>query len=302
MSWTAQRERSNRFWVALIVGIARLGGRHAVRLLLFPIATYFCLTGAPARRASRDFLARALNRPAGTRDVLRHFHTFARVLTDRLFMLTDGFRHFSIHVQGEPIFAESMRPDRGCLLLVSHLGSFDALRVLGARNQALPLRIVLDRRFTPMVGELLNRLDPELAAGIIDAGLPPQQLVLQIDEALRQGFLVGIMADRAAPGERVVRARFLGAEAWFPAGPWTLAMVLKVPVILCFGWYEGGERYRVCFEPFDLETNVPRRARAAVEQRCVQQYADRLAYFARLAPYNWFNFYDFWADDTASHH
>ena len=42
------------------------------------------------------------------------------------------------------------------------------------------------RRRTPMVGELLNQLDPELAAGIIDASLPSPQLVLEIDEALRR--------------------------------------------------------------------------------------------------------------------
>ena len=26
----------------------------------------------------------------------------------------------------------------------------------------------------------------------------------------------------------------------------------------------------------------------------MQRYADRLAHYARSAPYNWFNFYDFW--------
>jgi predicted LPLAT superfamily acyltransferase len=28
----------------------------------------------------------------------------------------------------------------------------------------------------------------------------------------------------------------------------------------------------------------------------MQRYADRLEYFARLAPYNWVNFYDFWEE------
>ncbi len=302
MSWTEQGERSNRFWVALIVAIARLGGRHVVRLLLYPIAAYFCATGAPARRASRDFLSRALDRPVAWSDVLRHVYTFARVLADRLFMLTDGFSHFRIQTQGEQVFAQQMRPGRGCLLLVSHLGSFDALRVLGARDQRLPLRIVLDRRRTPMVGELLNQLDPELAAGIIDASLPSPQLVLEIDEALRQGALVGVMADRCAPAERRVGAAFLGRQAGFPAGPWTLAMVLKVPVVLCFGLYDGGDRYRVYFELVTPGLDVPRRGREAALRGCVQHYADRLAHYARMAPYNWFNFYDFWADESATHH
>ena len=29
-------------------------------------------------------------------------------------------------------------------------------------------------------------------------------------------------------------------------------------------------------------------------QRWMQRYADRLEYYTRLAPYNWFNFYPFW--------
>jgi len=26
----------------------------------------------------------------------------------------------------------------------------------------------------------------------------------------------------------------------------------------------------------------------------MQHYADRLTHYCRLAPYNWFNFFDFW--------
>jgi predicted LPLAT superfamily acyltransferase len=29
----------------------------------------------------------------------------------------------------------------------------------------------------------------------------------------------------------------------------------------------------------------------------MQRYADRLEHYCRLAPYNWFNFHDFWQSD-----
>ena len=32
---------------------------------------------------------------------------------------------------------------------------------------------------------------------------------------------------------------------------------------------------------------------AAIEQ-LLRRYAERLEHYCRLAPYNWFNFYDFW--------
>ena len=31
-----------------------------------------------------------------------------------------------------------------------------------------------------------------------------------------------------------------------------------------------------------------------------QRYADRLEHYTRLAPDNWFNFYDFWGEDLRS--
>jgi predicted LPLAT superfamily acyltransferase len=44
---------------------------------------------------------------------------------------------------------------------------------------------------------------------------------------------------------------------------------------------------------------VDRRHRDEQLRVVVQQFADRLAHHVRIAPYNWFNFYDFWNDPTA---
>jgi predicted LPLAT superfamily acyltransferase len=44
--------------------------------------------------------------------------------------------------------------------------------------------------------------------------------------------------------------------------------------------------------PFELPRE--RRDRSAALSQVVQHFADRLAHYARLAPYNWFNLYDYW--------
>jgi predicted LPLAT superfamily acyltransferase len=75
---------------------------------------------------------------------------------------------------------------------------------------------------------------------------------------------------------------------------------LKVPVILSFGLYRGGNRYDLHFETFADSVSIERRDRPAALARLVQKFADRLAHYAKLAPYNWYNFYDFWhGEETA---
>jgi predicted LPLAT superfamily acyltransferase len=77
---------------------------------------------------------------------------------------------------------------------------------------------------------------------------------------------------------------------------------LHVPVVLAFGLYRGGKRYDLHFERIEFELPRDRRARAAALEDVAQRFADRLAHFARQAPYNWFNLYDFWDATLAPDH
>jgi predicted LPLAT superfamily acyltransferase len=108
--------------------------------------------------------------------------------------------------------------------------------------------------------------------------------------------VVGLLADRAARGERMVAAEFLGAPAPFPGGPMILAAVLRAPVVLGFGLWLGPRRYLLRFEPFAEAIDLPRADRDAALRRWVARYADRLSEVCRAHPYNWFNFYDVWGD------
>jgi predicted LPLAT superfamily acyltransferase len=44
---------------------------------------------------------------------------------------------------------------------------------------------------------------------------------------------------------------------------------------------------------------LPRAGRDAALAEWAQHFAHRLAWYARFAPYNWFNFYDYWAPRAA---
>jgi predicted LPLAT superfamily acyltransferase len=296
-AWLAQRERGSRPLIWLIVNIALVLGRPAGRALLYPICAYFLLFSGRARRASRGYLARALSHPPGWRDMFTHYHCFARTILDRVFLLSGRFDQIDLDIDGVDALRGVLARGRGCLLFGAHFGSFDVLRALAFDECPVRVNVLMHEVNAEKMNGVLASLNVDLPALVIPLGHP--ETMLKVAEALTRNEIVGLLADRAVAGDKFLRCNFLGAEAPFPEGPFVLASVLNAPVVLFSAVYAGGRRYRVRFEHFADPADPPRAGRRASLHGQVQRYADWLANNCRAAPYNWFNFYDFWAHAEA---
>ena len=293
VQWQEHGERGTTLALRLMRFAALRLGRRVIRPVLYPLSLYFALTSRTTRRVSREYLTRVLPHPPRFRDVLRHVFSFASISLDRVFLLTGSYP-FRIEGHYGPGTLETARK-RGALLFVAHFGSFEVMRIGAVQTHELPLRIVLDvnigRRFMAALAEL----NPAIAAGIIDSSKGGVELALRVREALDAGAVVGIMVDRARDGEKTLPVNFLGGTAHFPSSPWLLAAALKVPVMTVYGIWRGGDRYDAHVEIITEQIDLPRADRDAALRARVQDYADRLAAQVRAAPYNWLNFFDFWA-------
>lgn len=296
--WQQRPEGGSRFAIWLIRGIARCGGRAVSRAFLYPITLYFVLVRGPERRASRAFLTRVFGRPARLLEVARHVHCFAATILDRVFLLSGQLRRFDMRVHGLVELHEVLDRHAGMLLFGSHHGSFEALRVLSLERPELQLRVVMDRHQNAAVTQMLEALSPEIARTVIDAQQDGIAITLAINDATQANAVVALLVDRAKDGDAGTTVPFLGADAEFPNAPFLIAATLRVPVMLSFGLYRGGRRYDLYFEPFEIEYDVPRAQRRAALARMQARYAQRLEHYVRSAPYNWFNFYDFWSTDA----
>ena len=287
-------EGGGLFAIWLIRSVGLYGGRAFARVFLYPITLYFFMRRGPERRAARAYFERIQGQPGRAWQVMRQIHSFASTILDRVFLLSRRLDAFSFESEGLGKLQACLAGGRGVMLIGSHQGSFEALRALSIDNTHASLRIILDKQQTPALTRLLEELAPDLSAAVIDISKGGPEAVLAMSEAARQGQMVAILADRAREGESTIRVPFLGSPAAFPLGPWQLAAALKVPVFLCFGMYLGGARYRLVFEPFSDGIDMERHARGAQMQAVVSRYATRVEHYAKLYPYNWFNFYDFW--------
>lgn len=300
--WSEHAERSNPLMLRLIAAIARYLGRPVARLLLWPIVAYYLCTAPAARRASREYLQRVLDRPVRWRDLFRHFHTFAAVTLDRVFLFLGDHSRLDIRVHGEDAVRGLTDGGRGSLMLVSHVGSFDVMRATAERSNepTPPIRILMARRHGAMMQRVLESLNPEFARSIIDTSERDVDLILRLRDSVDAGQMIGIMADRLhVPDERSAPVCMFGARTRLPASPWIMAALLKVPVLQCVGLYRGGNRYDLYIETLAERVDAPRGRRDEAVAAYAQAYASRLEHFARQAPYNWFNFYAFWDRDTA---
>ncbi len=145
-----------------------------------------------------------------------------------------------------------------------------------------------------MITAALRHINPQLDQDLIQIG-DDVSFVLAIEDRISRGGIVAIMGDRLGPSGRRAEVNFLGGRAAFPTGPYLLAAALQCPVYLAFGLYREPDVYELHCESFANRVDLPRDARDEALARHVQAYATRLEELCRRAPYNWFNFYEFWS-------
>jgi predicted LPLAT superfamily acyltransferase len=279
-------------WISL-----RLG-RRAARVVLHLIASYFLLFAPSSRRASRNYLGRALARPPRWRDLYLHFFTFAATIHDRVYLVNRRFDLFQFEVHGEDTLRRVLAGGKGVFLMGAHLGSFEAIRALGRTHAELHVTMVMHRDNAQKINAMLAAINPDAVQDII--GLGHAGSMLKLRQRLDDGCAVGMLADRTPGNDTLHPVQILGANANLPGGPFRVAALLQRPVVFMTGLYLGGNRYAIHFDPLADFSTVPRAERDAALEAAIARYAALLDQYCREAPYNWFNFFDFWQPAPAA--
>lgn len=279
-------------WISL-----RLG-RRAGRVVLHLIASYFLLFAPASRHASSNYLRRALGRPPHWRDLYRHFFTFAATIHDRVYLVNRRFDMFDFEVHGEDTLRRLLATGKGLFLMGAHLGSFEVIRAIGRRDTDLRIAMVMHEDNAQKINAMLAAINPEAVQDII--GLGHIDSMLKVRERLNEGGVVGMLADRTPGNDILYPVQILGTNANLPSGPFRMAALLRRPVVFMTGLYLGGNRYAIHFDPLADFSAVAHGQRDAALEVAITRYAALLDQYCRKAPYNWFNFFDFWQPAPAT--
>ncbi|SAK86663.1 glycosyl transferase family protein [Caballeronia calidae] len=304
--WWRVAERGSRLGMWLLALSCRLFGVRFTGLWLHPVVGYFLLTGSAARAASHRYFAHLEHaapgertpRP-GWRSAYRQMLAFAQSGLDKLAAWSGRIAADEVMFDEPGPFEALVESGRGALVIGAHLGNLEMTRALAVRNGHAKVTAIVYTEHAKRFNSILSSANGDFAKRLVQVRDFGPETSMMMKERIDAGELLVIVGDRVPAHEsgRTTDARFLGATAPFAQGPYVLAHALGCPVFLFFCLKERGPgaRYRLYFEPFAERIDLPRRERAQHIAAWAQRYASRLEHYCRKAPYQWFNFFDFWA-------
>ncbi|MFM0034447.1 glycosyltransferase family 2 protein [Paraburkholderia strydomiana] len=302
-AWWRIAERGSHLGMALLALSCKLFGRGFTGLWLHPIVAYFLLTGRAAREASGNYF-RHLGAAApqdetprpGWLSAYRHMLAFAQSGFDKLAAWSGRVDDSDVTFDDRSAFEALVANGKGALVIGAHLGNLEMTRALAAHGAHAKVTAVVYSEHARRFNSVLASANSEFSRHLLEVRDFGPETAMLMQQRVDAGELLVIVGDRVPAHEagRTTDAQFLGASAPFAQGPYVLAHALGCPVYLFFCLKER-DGYRLYFEPFAERIELPRRERAQHLATWAQRYAARLEHYCRKAPYQWFNFFDFWA-------
>ncbi len=213
-------------------------------------------------------------------DVYRSFYHFGQAIIDR-FAVYAGVA-YEIEVENRELYYGRMDRHEGFILLFSHVGNSEmAGYYLSTPDK--PMHIVAYGGESQVVKEQRRHTFASNNIDLIYVSQDDLSHIYKINEVLQNGEVLAMAGDRNM-GKNGIRCPFMGEDASFPAGVFRICKIMKQPVLLIFVMKEGLKKYRV----YSTELRA--------DEDLAVTYARKVEEMARAYPYQWFNFYDFWAN------
>lgn len=305
--WAQVSEAGGLSGMRFLFGCYTLGGRPLFKVVLLPVIAYFFLFRRQQRTASIAYLKRII-RSGGlpTNSSVywlsaKHFWSFANALIDKLAIWMGKIPRDQIDIHNDHLISEALAKKQGAVLIMSHLGNFEICRCLSARHKNMRLTVLMHTRHAQKFNRMMKEHASESQLDIIQVSEITPATAMMLSERMERGEFIAIAGDRVAVNhpENALQVNFLGDQAPVPLGPFTLAAILRAPLISLFCLREGN-RFHIYFEQLSAAVQVPRRERNVHLQQLAQAYATQLEYHCLRQPLQWFNFFDFWQQSSAT--
>ncbi|MCK8133444.1 family 2 glycosyl transferase [Pseudoalteromonas sp. 2CM28B] len=301
--WSQLKERGSMFGIEVLVFIYKVFGKWLFKVVLTPVMFYFYITGRLSRHAIWHYLDNLNTSMGGQKRVglarfkqgFKLYFSFGMAILDKFDAWLGKVNIKDIEIATPDGYQELVQA-KGAVIFSAHLGNMEICRaIFSMGDNKRPLNVITYNEHTPSFNNFLKKVNKEAAINFIHINNFGPDDTIKLKQKIDDGEAVVIFADRTSVNNptSVHQAPFLGEQAPFAVGPFALANIMECPVFLMFCINEHG-RYRTYIEKFADPIKVKRKERQAHFQAMATKFAERLEFYCKKAPYQWYNFFNFW--------
>jgi predicted LPLAT superfamily acyltransferase len=252
---------------------------------------YYLIAHRKERRAIYHYFRRrqGYSRLKASWHTIANHYVFGAVVMDKF--ASYAGRKFKITVENMDIFRKYAFSDKGFVMLTAHVGNGEIcgyslkapkrMNVLAYGGEAETISQSRSRILTSNNIRLIPTDDD-------------MEYLFVIRNALDDGEILSLHADRVYGSSKTVSARLLGSSADLPVGPFAVSLMGEVPALTVFAVKKSLNSYKIFIENVDGgAADAPMNERAAA---MAQSYCNNLGKVLRQHPNQWFNYYEFWND------
>ena len=300
--WADISEAGSLWGIRFLLFCYKLGGKALFKVFLAPVIIYFYLVRSTNRQASLAYIYRIkqqLPEYASKNAYLlsfAHFWNFALSLIDKIAVWCGDIDITDTTSHGGELITRLCDEQKGAILLITHLGNFEICRALSQHRKNFRLTVLMHTKHAENFNKLLTRsIKSSSKVDVIQVSEISPATAMMINERIERGEFIAISGDRVAIAnpQNSFGVQFMGETAPLPSGPFTLAAILKAPLISIVCIREKN-RYQIYFDQISERVSVSRKQRNEKLAELAQSYANLLEKYCLQAPLQWFNFYDFW--------
>lgn len=217
----------------------------------------------------------------------RNHYMFAQVVIDRFAMYAG--RHFRVTIDGFEHFRRLADRPGAFVLLSSHVGNYEmAGYTLVSDRKRLNALVFSGEKQTVM--EHRTEMFADKNIHMIPVSDDMSHLFL-LDQAIQQGEIVSMPADRIFGSQKSVSATLLGAPVRLPLGPFSVAAMHGLRVLAVNVMKVTPNRYHVYVRPISYDHRAPRQEQT---RQLAQRYAAELEHILTIYPTQWYNYFEYW--------
>ena len=303
LHWAFAKEKGTSIGMKIVIYSYLLGGSILSRIFLFPVIFFYFLFNPSLRQNSREYLKRIRKKTEDLPKInlllsFNHLWQFGSSLIDKFAVWRGDIKLNQINIHGSECIHELLTNKKGGIIAITHLGNFEVCSALSQSIKGLRLNILQHTKHAKKFNSLLNKRKTKSIVEVLEVTDIGPLTAMKLSEKIERGEFIAIAADRLPINnpKASITCNFFDQPADFPTGPYVLAYVLRVPLLLMI-CVKREKKYHIYFEKIIDGSKISRNERIDFTTKAVKIFAKKLEHYTQQNPLQWFNFYRFWKKD-----